>query len=921
MARPFIELYINNQLVEFDEPPRVLITYAHNELHNPTIIKNSYSKTLEIAGTPNNNKIFNAFYDMRWVNGAGFNPSKKMPFELYRNGEIMEQGYVKLDSVKRTNNNISYSITLYGGLGQFLYNLTTKEDGEEMKLRDLIYPYNLDFEVNKSTVRAAWQHINGINTSDAVYDFINFAPCYNGIPKDFTANKVAINAEMFNMGYKDGLTLSKDDYTTVNGWIMGELQGNLDEWQTKDLRSYLQRPVIRVKEIIKACCDPQNNGGYEVELDNDFFNDDNKYWNDAWMTLPLLTEMKSDETSVTPKLVWGDDNKILIQDYSEDYKMDFSVPFSMMTTVPNYINTEDVDELYTGVQITLNPSKKDRDKAQSYNACKYAQLVVYDMNDNVVNGSTILSFYTNILNAVNFTYEPEYDTTVESVFGAYNKIGESKLYEYSTDFAFNNGGLYTFKFHNLTWKEGYYIKLVVKNAEIRNYEPFWYRPDVPEEEKMENNLGMDWLYKKNEYHSWKDTVKYVFWAANIETIDVMVETTVLKNNILKFNTVLNSEHTPADYFLSYLKMFNLHIWKDMYENKIYVSKRNNFFTNEFYDLEDVIDRGEEMHITPLTFDAKWYNFKLDMETSGALYKDYKNEYGIEYGIQKVDTNYNFDNSSKNLFENNVYKGCIMQRGKSRYYIDLFDSKYSGSGLPLPSYVQDGIQTFLYNTSGDTTEGTYITPMNTLGGCFWGYGRNYDITPKPSFVDAKNEPIDGANCLLFFDGYREMKDENGSYIRYFLTDDIPEFEILNEGEPCWIWTSSYEDVSGNDIAYIVRHLPIFSRYATNNNSWVIHSWDFGTPKATYIPDYNIDETSSIYSQYWKPYIQDMYSVNTRTVDCKVLLKERVIGDWLRRWYYFDGTYWMLNEITDYDVTSNDTTKCTFVRINNTDNYLI
>ena len=893
MARPFIELYINNQLVEFDEPPRVLMTYAHNELHNPTVVKNSYSKTLDIAGTPNNNKIFNAFYDMRWVNGAGFNPSKKMSFELYRNGEIMEQGYAKLDSVKRTNNNITYSITLYGGLGQFLYNLTIKEDGEQMKLKDLIYPYDLNFEVNKDTVWDAWQHINNIDSpvmplSDElnVYDFINFAPCYNGIPKDFTANKVAINAEMFLDDYKATLDLSKDGYTTVNGWIMGELQDNLDEWKTKDLRSYLQRPVIRVKEIIKACCDPQNNGGYEVELDNDFFNADNKYWNDAWMTLPLLTELEDvvDATENDYSIEIGEN--IIISNMDEGRNFNITVPALIKCTAESSANS---------LQTTFYRSSWDGSDESAVvdeytNFARYIQLVAYNANDEVIGGSSIFSFYSSDVYSV-FEYEPVYEASISRALGYYIKQDDGT-------YVFNNKS-YDFTIKHLEYQEGMYFKFVEKFS-------YYSSPTM--------NYPNHFILYTGDY-SKVDVIGYQ--TGIIDTVKIE-----LNKGLYWFitqDTMLNSEHTPCDYFLSYLKMFNLHIWKDMYENKIYVSKRNNFFTNEFYDLEDVIDRGNEISITPLTFDAKWYNFKLDMETSGALYKDYKNEYGIEYGIQKVDTNYNFDNSSKDLFNGNAYKGCIMQRGRSRYYIDLFDERYGSR--PMPAYIQDGIQTFLYNSSGDTTEGTYLTPKTTLNTSAWGYGRNYDITPKASFVDNKNEPIEGANCLLFYDGYKELKDENGKYLWYNLTDDIPEFEILNEGEPCWIWTSSYYSIEGDKIALNVSNLPIFSRYSTNNNSWVIHSWDFGTPKALYVEDYNIDETSSIYSQYWQPYIQDMYSVDTRTVDCKVLLKERVIGDWLRRWYYFDGTYWMLNEITDYDVTSNDTTKCKFVRIMDTQNYLL
>ena len=886
MSKTAIELYINDKLVEFEEPPVILMTYAHTDLHNPTIVKNSYSKTLTVKGTPNNNKVFNCFYDNKWVVGAGYNPSLRMPFELYVNGDVVETGYVKLDSVKKNGEQIEYSITLYGGLGQFLYNLSYKETGDPMKLSDLDYGYDLDMKVNKDTIRDAWLHINDISKTNNVYDFINFAPCYNGIPKDFTANKVAINAANLPEDFKETLTLSDGDFGTVNGWIMGELKDNLDEWKTKDLRSYLQRPVVRMKSIIEACCNPENNGGFTVELDESFFNESNEYWDKAWLTLPLLTEIEGEEGGKDSYLQM-DDDKITIANIQDGTILkSLTIPMKMCATA----NADGASQLYTGVQITLNPSKNTW--VESYNACKYVQLVVFDGNDNVVGGSNVNSFYTNIKNAVDFAYEPEFTTTINNIIGNYIKDPNSNLYVF-------NAAFYDLTIRNIEWQSDYYMKVVMKSSEIKNYE------DLGE------NVGINYLYKRNEYHRPSETVTTVIFNPEVNLQKVEDDKMITKNKIL------NSEHTPCDYFLSYIKMFNLHIWKDMYENKIYITTRGNYFTNQYYDLEDKIDRGSDMEITPLTFDAKWYNFQTEYNQNGAMYKSYKNEFGIEYGIQKINTNYNFDNSAKDLLENNVFQGCITSVAKSRYFVDIYQDDYSDT-LPMPAYVQDGIQTFLYNGFGDTVEGTYITPKVSVAAVQ--INKGYDLTPKPSFVDIKNEPIEGANCLLFYAGKTEVKDSTDNYIRYQITDDILEFAELNEGEPCWIWTSSPYDSSGNKIANNVSYLPNFSRYIVNENNWITKSWDFGTPKTLYIQDYNIDESSSIYYKFWKPYIADLYSVNTRTLTANVLLQERVIGDWLRRFYYFDNTFWLLNEITDYNPNSNDTTKCTFTRINDTNNYL-
>lgn len=895
MSRPFVELYIADKKVEFKEPPQINITYSHSDLHNPTVVKNSFSKTVTIDGTPHNNQIFGCFYDMRRVStysensqvGGYFNPNKKVPFTLYRNGEPMETGYVKLEDVKKSGNNIQYNITLFGGLGEFLYNLQTKENGDEMKLSDLEYGYDLNMSVDRNTVYDAWKHINGIEQTNEVYDFINFAPCYNGLPKDnFTSDKVAIDVNSFqnmNPQLYNQFTISNGDYGLVDGWLIGELEKEYNEWQMKDLRSYLQRPVIRFKEIIKACCNPENNGGYLVDLDPDFFVDENPYYSNAWMTLPLLTEIEGlDETS-DDELEYSDGKIIVNGGSSIGNSIKLSVPFTLSSESVTAYN-EDIRRLFTGIW-----NRTDYIKT---NTAYYVQLVAYDSNDNVVGGSKVYSFYSSVGTMDYFVYDLEYNTAVEVIDGDFEREKGAEAFIFN---GYNNlGGVYTLSVDTVL-QEGMYFKLVLKQSVIEEYESGWG--------------GVLFTSMSSLGEPITDVTTYADLNIN-ETVMYTIEEAGYRINQ---TTLLNSEHTPCDYFLSYLKMFNLHIWKDMYDKKIYVRQRKNYFIDEKYDIEPYVDRGDDISITPITFDSKWMTFENEMENSGKLYKNYLDEFGITYGIQKINTNYNFDSSSKNIFENNIFKSAIQCREKSRYYTDLYQS-YVDDDVFYPPFCLDGIQTFLFNASGDTTEGSYITPKTTVQSINWWKEKYYDIFPKPSFVNDKNEPIDGANVLLFYNGKSELKDVEGNRIHFTITDDIPQFDLLNEGEPCWIWSQDW------DVVITPYYMPIFSRYITNENGWVTHSWDFGTPKYLYIPDYTIDNTSDIYTQYWQPYIRDMYNVDTRVVECNVLLKERVIGYWLRRFYYWDGSYWILNKISDYNVTSNGTTKCEFVRVNDIQNYL-
>ena len=129
-----IHLYIGDIEVEFEATPEILYTYQVDELTNPTIVKNSFSKTITIKGSKSNNHLFGHYWNVERVQVGGtsnassvyFNASKKMSFSLYVGTELYESGYVKLDEVRRVNGDYEYDITLYGGLGDFFYNLSPK---------------------------------------------------------------------------------------------------------------------------------------------------------------------------------------------------------------------------------------------------------------------------------------------------------------------------------------------------------------------------------------------------------------------------------------------------------------------------------------------------------------------------------------------------------------------------------------------------------------------------------------------------------------------------------------------------------------------------------------------------------------------------------------------------------------------------
>ena len=51
-----LHLYIGGTEVEFVDKPEILYTYQTDDITNPTVVKNSFSKTITLKGTKNNNK-------------------------------------------------------------------------------------------------------------------------------------------------------------------------------------------------------------------------------------------------------------------------------------------------------------------------------------------------------------------------------------------------------------------------------------------------------------------------------------------------------------------------------------------------------------------------------------------------------------------------------------------------------------------------------------------------------------------------------------------------------------------------------------------------------------------------------------------------------------------------------------------------
>lgn len=918
-----IHLYIGNTEVEFDTTPEILYTYQVDELTNPTIVKNSFSKTITVRGTKANNKLFGHYWNVErtQVGGSGnadgvyFNASKKMGFQLFVDTELYEQGYVKLDEVRRVDGDYEYDITLYGGLGDFFYNLSINDDGNEMKLSDLNFDYDIDFTINLDTVKTAWDSLK--NNRQNKWQTINFMPAYNGIPEDFEADKMLIDTKSTNLTKtksEDGKT-----YKTRENWVMAELPDEMTEWETRDLRSYLQRPCIRMKEIIKACCDPDNNGGYEVELDSDFFNKNNPYWEQTWLSLPMIQALEYDSGEQTlngAKLMegttTGDTEGYMYQPLTFDMG---EFPSSVVSRI--------------SLSAVINPSVGNRNTSYvwfwNWNGDSYhtgwwcvgslfCQLIAKN-GDTVVGASDVYNLTTPIRHNGKLYYGDNTDYTEGHAYSPY--MGKT-IYNVLGDF--RSGG---FTKENASSPATFTFTITGLTTNVTSLEMVYYWG--ASKDKLKKTSGAATTFQTIYDDGWVSHNMTSTTSSDPSKMKMELKSSTLKavmgGTIGRTGTevtkslILNTEASPADYLLSYCKMFGLYFSKSLYEDKIYIQTRKSFYDRtKVTDISNEVDYSRGVTITPIAFDAKWVQFSQEQDDTQFV-TEYNTTKGVVYGSKVLNTGYEFDSEKKELLDGNVIRSAIEGLERSKYF-----TCYNNDSKVRPFFGY-GMKYNLYN-GDDTIEvnGTNAIGSNLLGINEQDGMKYYDTFPKVQFHDSSNGATDGNNVLVFFSGFKDFTSGRANPINYFLTDDSYWQSTLNEGSACWLFVSGDKDVNEKPIARKLSSIPVFERYLTDANGTTIKkSLDFGTAQELYVPKYSIKEEVNIYSNFWKTYLEDLYDINTKILTVYVRLKGKVGYDLLRQFYWFENAVWRINKITDWNIGLDDVTKVEFVKVQDLEGY--
>lgn len=900
-----ISLYIADNLVDLDDQSLILFNYTMEDLLNPTIVKNSYSNQITIKGTPNNNRLFGDIFRLDRVVtynggtlGTDFNPSQKTPFVIYNEmNEILESGYCKLDSVTRKKGEIEYQISLFGGLGSFLYSLAYDAEGNKRSLASLDYlgtentDTELDFTINAENVAAAWNTDEYAGNIDSIWKVINFAPAYNGIPEgNFAADKALVVPSQ--VGLQDTI----DGYTLKSGYAMVNLSQKYDEWSVKDLRSYLQRPVFSMRAFLEAIKKPLNNGGYVVNMP---FLDKYDFtpYDRLWMTLPLIPSIG------TAKQTSGDLTLTLTSTPTSNHQIGRftiggSVPFGTKVTTNVNVKLQYFVSGVTDASLLRSSVKSAGRDTLGKQSVIFLQLVAYGSDGSIVGGSRVKSIFSwkntfPSTMAEKCGYVPPFyngNETYEASStraGVFHRIGSDYQFEQELGFS-------------VEAQDVAYYELHVTTYEITTYTSSGgYR--ITGVSGGSNSLAT--LYRNFDTAFVPSSAK-IIQGDNPNSITYTSAESLRSGAHITKSMLLSTSESPADYLLSFCKIFGLHILFDKSTNEITIMDRNDLYQDDTIDLTGRVDISKNIDIIPFVFTSKWYDLKLE-GVGGAFFDEYRSVHGFDYGIQRINTGYDFNAETKDLLEGNVFKNAATILDKSKYYTTI---KVGGQFRPSV-FIDQGHTYTLWNTAGETLDTSVpVPPYSAVIEYLNEYdhpGYDVELARKMEFRSRDGKPVDATNVLLFLEGYN-------TYEYFNLSDDVPAMDILNDGVPCWIL---------NPGSSTGLRIPIFQRYVYGSFWSVEASMDFGVPLEMDIPQISYREGTTIYSKFWKNYLRDRYDVNTKVMTCRVNFGGLQVGqDLLRKFFWFDNSLWVLNKISNYSLTTYDPVECEFVQVQDKNNYL-
>jgi hypothetical protein len=191
------EIYVEGYRLDLVEDITTEFTYAIDDIADFGSKNTSFSKTINITGTANNNKIFGFIFELANANftddnapnvGYNFNASKNAQCKIFIDKIQIFKGVIRILEILQEGKTIEYQCTVFGELGGFMSALGNK------KIEDLDFSaYNLAW--NYTNITNSWNTIAGSGVYFPLIDYGSVST--NKIDFDFKAFKPALYVKQY----------------------------------------------------------------------------------------------------------------------------------------------------------------------------------------------------------------------------------------------------------------------------------------------------------------------------------------------------------------------------------------------------------------------------------------------------------------------------------------------------------------------------------------------------------------------------------------------------------------------------------------------------------------------------------------------------------------------------------------------------
>ena len=933
-----VRIYLENYQIDTDDNSIIAMTMCYSYLEDPTTVAGDYSKTIKIPGTVNNNKIFGQIWNLdRTVlygdsnTSVYFNPSKKTEAKIYIGPELFKTGYVQLNNIIKDKNVITYEITFYSELCNVLHNLLDSSlcnlNLPSNGLRHNINAFNID-SINNSNNNLGNYMKYGL-TIDGVYD--GFRADY-WLTKDSNGNLAV--AQMDNNGTKYDTAMILQAYSpkvrpmvyvqTLLNQIRDDYNKDSstkliydDDYFFNGANPYCVNSVMACKTY-----DTDNAGTVQIGSNADNFNasfgpdggrvrlmlkpgsssyiDENGYLDLSSFTAiaDLRFECMLRITGTLNQSQWQSATSSYTNNY---YGRRFTSDITYIQPTIVLVDAEtDADVTY--LQSTNTPWKSyDIPLYEYYSDFYYPYIVSPIIYEQEANTPTFeLAFRNAFITEVRNEYIPNPNTGQSAWVEVpeYNKMYinlNTKGYleledDYHDSETYDNIGVTdffpfvfsTYGTSNLTKKYKVYVEFTTRSNKLKCVNKGNTNTEIDITGwTVYGRCGIAENYENNNRtYIFRNRQNFQAFNASLHPNCPVVSTSgnnclfsgntgITSGSYVSFKDMVDSDVTQGDFLINFSKLFGLVYDTDSiaYDNTIRLKTRNSYHKDyKIIDWTDKIDYSKSFKQTPLTFKTKYLSLAYNPMES-YYEKKYLKTYDDAYGIQKIDTGFDFNDNTTQLINNQLFKQTVMVKGEALL-----------NGGPVPAY----------------------------------------------FDKENNErsPIDAQYSLLFWNQDSSLNNYSPTIQ---IIDDVLEMHDASIGgdeEPCWVDTSRVSDYRS-----VKLHAPSTLRsheiqQSDDKKITQVFSWDLGYPQSNYAKwsTSTYPSSATIYSNYWKSYIADLYDVNTRILKCYVYLSPTDITKFsFKNFVKIGDTLWHPNQVIDYNPLSKNPVQVELIKVNDISAY--